>query len=62
SVEVGESEAGDTITMSDIKLDSRITAITPLDEVLAVVTLPRIEVDEDIDESGDAGADTPDEE
>jgi large subunit ribosomal protein L25 len=63
TVEVGESEAGDTVTMSDIELDSRITAVTPLDEVLAVTTMPRMEVDEGAEEeSDDTVTDTPDEE
>lgn len=66
---VGESEAGDTVTMSDIELDSRISAITPLDEVLAVATIPRMEeeeddedVDEDVDIMVDTEEDAPEEE
>ena len=49
--------------MSDIELDSRITAVTPLDEVLAVTTMPRMEVDEGAEEeSDDTVTDTPEEE
>ena len=42
TIDVRENVAGDTVTMGDISLDSRITSITPPDEVLAVVTMPGV--------------------
>lgn len=60
TVDVTGKEAGDTVTMADIQLDSRITPITSLDEVLAVVSMPKIESgDDEEDESTDADADSP---
>src|SRR5690606_22048694 len=40
TMDVKGKEAGDTLTVGDIEFDSRITPITPLDEVLAAITVP----------------------
>ena len=60
TIDVRGKEAGDTVTVADIELDSRITPITPLDEVLAVVTVPKVEIDSDgeDDAGGDLGTNT----
>ena len=50
TVDVVGKEPGDTVVMSDIELDSRISPVTPLDEVLAVVTMPREEEEEEAEE------------
>ena len=47
TIDVKGNEAGDTVTMNDITLDSRITPITTSDEVLAVVAMPRVEEESD---------------
>lgn len=63
TMDVKGFEMGDTVTMAEITLDSRIEPTTPLDEVLAVATMPRIEEEEDEGEDAledadvDAGTD-----
>lgn len=47
AIDISEKGEGDTVNMQDIELDPRISAITPADEVLAVITMPRMEVEED---------------
>jgi large subunit ribosomal protein L25 len=60
TIDVSGNEAGDTVTMADIELDSQIDPITPLDEVLAVVTMPMIEEEESEDGEEDTGSDIAD--
>ena len=57
TVDVTGKEGGDTVTMADIELDSRMTPVTAPDEVLAVVTMPEMEVAESDDEAEDADID-----
>lgn len=56
TVNVEGKEAGDTVTVGDIEFDAGITPITPLDEVLAVVTVPKVEAVSN--EEDDAGQDS----
>jgi len=53
TIDVTGKEAGDTVTVADIEFDSSITPITPLEEVLAVVTVPKVE-DVDVSDGEDA--------
>ena len=53
TIDVNGKEAGDTVTMTDIDIDSRITPITAPDEVLAVVTAPVMETESDDEEDTD---------
>jgi len=56
TVNVEGKEAGDTVIVGDIEFDAGITPITPLDEVLAVVTVPKVEAVSN--EEDDAGQDS----
>ncbi|MGB4157155.1 MAG: 50S ribosomal protein L25 [Clostridiales bacterium] len=56
TIDVTGKEPGDTVTMADIELDFRITPVTPLDEVLAVITAPTVETASD-DGEDDTGGD-----
>lgn len=53
TMDVKGKEAGDTLTVGDIEFDSRITPITPLDEVLAVITVPKVGAVSDEEEIAD---------
>lgn len=53
TMDVKGKEAGDTLTVGDIEFDSRITPITPLDEVLAVITVPKVGAVSDEEETAD---------
>lgn len=53
TMDVKGKEAGDTLTVGDIEFDSRITPITPLDEVLAVITVPKAGAVSDEEETAD---------
>lgn len=53
TMDVKVKEAGDTLTVGDIEFDSRITPITPLDEVLAVITVPKAGAVSDEEETAD---------
>ena len=53
TIDVTGKEAGDTVTVADIEFNSSITPITPLEEVLAVVTVPKVE-DVDVSDREDA--------
>lgn len=53
TMDVKGKEAGDTLTVGDIEFDSRITPITPLDEVLAAITVPKVGAVSDEEEIAD---------
>lgn len=53
TMDVKGKEAGDTLTVGDIEFDSRITPITPLDEVLAAITVPKVGAVSDEEETAD---------
>lgn len=58
TMDVKGKEAGDTLTVGDIEFDSRITPITPLDEVLAVITVPKVGAVSDEEETADENLST----
>lgn len=53
TLDVSELEGGDTVTMEDVELDEGIEALTSLEEVLAVVSIPMAEEEEETEDDLD---------